>query len=322
MDCWQEIPAQGRDDEEQRVQNVGEVMDLNWLEDFICFARTQSFTGAAQERNITQSAYSRRIQSLELWVGTALIDRKSYPAQLTETGEEFLPVAKATMQQLLLTRDDIRARDQGGKDFLSFAAPHSISIHHLMPLLHKLETALPSVRTRVASDNLHTCCQFLTEGRCDFLMCYRHSHIPLTLDESQFSRINIGHEALVPVCAPGGNGAPFWTLPGSARRSIPYLAFAPGSFLGAVIEHELKSRNAALRTRHMDAFAEALKSLALQGSGVAWLPKNSIERELQSKELVLAGGEDWTFDLVLSVYANPALLSKRGTKTWAFLESG
>ena len=53
-------------------------MDLNWLEDFVCFARTQNFTRAAQERNITQSAFSRRIQSLELWLGTALIDRKSF----------------------------------------------------------------------------------------------------------------------------------------------------------------------------------------------------------------------------------------------------
>ncbi len=50
-------------------------MDLNWLRDFECLGRTLNFTRAAEERNITQSAFSRRIKALESWVGLPLVDR-------------------------------------------------------------------------------------------------------------------------------------------------------------------------------------------------------------------------------------------------------
>ena len=69
-------------------------MDTNWLEDFVSFARSLNFTKAAAERNITQSAYSRRIKSLETWLGVELIDRKTFPATLSPAGDEFLPTAK------------------------------------------------------------------------------------------------------------------------------------------------------------------------------------------------------------------------------------
>ncbi len=297
-------------------------MDINWLEDFVCLARTKNFTRAAQERNITQSAFSRRIQSLELWAGMALIDRTSYPAGLSRAGEDFLPVAKSVLLQLLRTRDDLRARDQGGLDFFSFAASHSVSIHHLTPLLHELEHDVPGVRTRVMSDNLHTCCQYLAEGMCEFLMCYRHSHVPLTLDEQRFTRIDIGRDNLVPVCVPDPSGdRPKWQLPGSRNTPIPYLAFARGSFLGAVVEHELKDNYAWLTVRHIDAFAEALKSLALQGTGLAWLPAASVDQELQNGTLYRAAGDDWSTHLTLSLYAEPDNLSRRGRKIWEFFNS-
>ena len=297
-------------------------MDTNWLEDFVCLARTKNFTRAAQERNVTQSAFSRRIQSLELWVGMALIDRKSYPAGLSRAGEEFLPVAKTVLMQLLQTRDELRARDQERLDFFNFAAPHSVSIHHLTPLLHELEHDVPGVRTRVMSDNMHTCCQYLAEGMCEFLMCYRHSHVPLTLDEQRFARVDIGRDDLIPVCVPDAAGdKPKWHLPGTRSEPIPYLAFARGSFLGAVVEHELKDNYIWLNVRHIDAFAEALKSLALQGSGLAWLPAASVHRELQNGTLQRAAGEDWTTHLTLSLYAEPATLSPRGRKIWEFFDS-
>jgi len=50
-------------------------MDTKWLEDFISLAETGSFSRSAEMRHVTQPAFSRRIQSLESWLGTDLIDR-------------------------------------------------------------------------------------------------------------------------------------------------------------------------------------------------------------------------------------------------------
>ncbi|WP_282605506.1 LysR family transcriptional regulator [Pelagibius sp. Alg239-R121] len=295
-------------------------MDINWLEDFVCLARTLNFTRAAEERNITQSAFSRRIKALEIWAGAPLIDRTSFPAKLSTAGEEFLPTAKTIVKQLLEARDDMRARDRGGLKFYAFAAPHSISITHLAPLLHKLQGAL-SIRSRVMSDNLHTCCQLVSEGVCDFLVCYRHPHIPITLDEQLFKRLDLGREHLIPITVPDALGDPKWLLPGDRKAPLPKLAYAKGSFLGAVVDHLLNNQRAALDVRHVDAFAEALKSLALEGQGIAWLPEQSVASSLAQGELVRAGTEQWDAPLTLSIYAAVDSLDPAGLKIWDFFSS-
>ncbi len=44
-------------------------MEIKWIEDFIALAQYQSFSRAAEFRNVTPSGFSRSIQSLEQWVG-------------------------------------------------------------------------------------------------------------------------------------------------------------------------------------------------------------------------------------------------------------
>lgn len=295
-------------------------MDINWLEDFVCLARTLNFTRAAEERNITQSAFSRRIKALEIWAGAALIDRTSFPAKLSDAGEEFLPTAKTIVKQLLEARDDLRARERGGLKFYTFAAPHSISITHLAPILRQLQGDL-KIRSRVMSDNLHTCCELVSEGVGDFLVCYRHPKIPITLDEQLFKKLNLGTERLIPVTVPDSSGHPKWTLPGDRKAPIPQLSYAKGSFFGAVVDQLLKTHQAALDVRHVDAFAEALKSLALEGQGIAWLPESSVQQPLSSGELLRAGPQQWDAPLSLSIYSAVDDLDDTGLKIWNFFSN-
>src|SRR5574337_230523 len=67
----------------------GSVMELKWLEDFLSLAETGSFSRSAEQRHVTQPAFSRRIRALESWLGVALIDRSTYPTTLTPAGEAF-----------------------------------------------------------------------------------------------------------------------------------------------------------------------------------------------------------------------------------------
>ena len=304
------------------VQKAG-LVDTNWLEDFVCLARTLNFTRAAEQRNVTQSAFSKRIKSLEVWAGTSLVDRTSYPPKLTEAGESLLPIAKSTVIDLIQTRDEIRANERGGLRFWSFAATHTISITHLAPLVSRLEVVDRSIRTRVVSDNLHECCRLLADEACDFLLCYRHPRIAMALDENRFSRIDLATESLLPVSSANEEGAPLWSLPGDRKNPVPHLAYSNGSFMGTVVSDLLKQRNAVLSVRHMDALSEALKSFAKQGAGVAWLPECSIATDLQNGTLVHAGDESFRCTLTLSMFTATARLDETGKRIWQLLsESG
>ena len=64
-------------------------MQIKWIEDLLAINHTKSFSRAAELRFITQSALSRRIKALEEWVGVKLVDRSTYPVELTAAGRRF-----------------------------------------------------------------------------------------------------------------------------------------------------------------------------------------------------------------------------------------
>ena len=100
-------------------------MDTKWFEDFISLAETRSFSRSAQLRHVTQPAFSRRIQSLEAWAGTDLVDRSSYPTRLTPAGETLYDQALEMLQALQSTRAMMRGHAAAGQDVIEFAVPHA-----------------------------------------------------------------------------------------------------------------------------------------------------------------------------------------------------
>ena len=83
-------------------------VEIKWLEDFLALASTLNFSKAADERHVTQSAFSRRIRQLEAWLGATLVDRATYPSRLTEAGAKFVPVAQETLKQLYQARRNLQ----------------------------------------------------------------------------------------------------------------------------------------------------------------------------------------------------------------------
>ncbi|MGB3555545.1 MAG: LysR family transcriptional regulator [Jannaschia sp.] len=291
-------------------------MDLNWLQDFICLARTLNFTRAAKERNITQPAFSRRIKSLESWLGAPLIMRSTYPVQLSEAGRQFLPVAVETLADLTDIRQTIRAQEQGTTAFQRIAVLHTISVNYLSRRIAEFENVIPDLRVRVYSDNLRTCCQLLSDGTCDFLLYYRHHAVQPVFEEAQFARKDIGTEQMIPVAQTEAARAGGWNLDVGGGADIPYLGYDPSSFLGAVVDQTIGNRKPRLALRYMDALTEAIKRRMLAGSGIAWLPESVVGEELASGAIARVGGDAWDATLTLSLFCSLDRLDPTGRTVW------
>ncbi|OXT02148.1 LysR family transcriptional regulator [Notoacmeibacter marinus] len=290
-------------------------MDINWLRDFTCLARTLNFTRAAEERNITQSAFSRRIKSLENWLGTPLIKRSTYPVQLSEAGQQFLPVALETISNLTDVRQTLRAQQQGITAFQRFAVLHTISVNYLTRRIAEFEHLIPNLRVRVYSDNLRTCCQLLSDGTCDFLLYYRHQDVQPVFEEVQFARKDIGVERMLPVAQSAAATEGGWSLDAPVS-AIPYLGYDPSSFLGTVVDQTIGGRTPPLTLRYMDALTEAIKRRMLSGSGIAWLPEGAVAAEMEAGEVQCVGGPDWQASLTLSLFCSYDRLDETGRKVW------
>ena len=98
-------------------------MDTKWVEDFLCLADTRSFSRSATVRHSSQSAFSRRIQALEAWLGTELVDRSSSPPSLTPAGHAFHGLAIGIVQQVHQARHTLR-RDHGIPAAQTWRASH------------------------------------------------------------------------------------------------------------------------------------------------------------------------------------------------------
>ena len=75
-------------------------MNINQLNYFISVAEYRSFTKAATQYYVSQTAVTQQIQNLEEQIGTKLIDRTKRPIELTAAGEVFLREAKALVDRM------------------------------------------------------------------------------------------------------------------------------------------------------------------------------------------------------------------------------
>lgn len=291
-------------------------MDLNWLQDFVTLSRTMNFTRAAKERNITQPAFSRRIQALENWVGVPLIQRSSFPVQLSEAGQQFLPTARATIAELTDVRQTLRAQERGVAAFQRFAVLHTISVNFLSRRIGEMERDIPNLRVRVYSDDLRTCCQMLSDGTCDFLLYYSHQGVQPVFDEAQFTRKDIGTDPIIPVAQTEAANAHGWSLDAAGSAPIPYLGYDPSTFLGTVVDQIIGKRAPPLALCYMDALTEALKRRTLTGSGVAWLPESAVTAEIADGSFTRVGGESWEAPMTLSLFCSLDSLDKVGRAVW------
>lgn len=291
-------------------------MDLNWLQDFECLARTLNFTRAAEERNITQSAFSRRIRGLESWVGLPLVNRATYPIQMTEAGRQFLPVAQAAVSQLAESRQAIRDADGGDARFVRFSVLHTISVHYLAGRIEALQSSFPDLRTRVISDSLSSCCDLLIEGAVDIMLCYYHPSVAPRIDDASLARKDLLNDQLLPVAAAEPAKQHGWDLAAKDRPAIPYLAYEHSSFLGMVVDSLVGQKRMNVETIYVDGLVETIKRRLLSGSGFAWLPQTAIETELASGEVVPIGDTMWRTPLTIAALANPATFSRQTQDLW------
>lgn len=278
-------------------------METKWLEDFVSLAETRSFSRSAQLRHVTQPAFSRRIQALEAWAGTDLVDRSAYPTRLTPAGETLHAQALEILGALQASRNLMRGHRAGAQDMIEFAVPHTLAFAFFPHWLMELKRDFGAFKSRLIALNVHDAVLRLAEGSCDLLIAYHHPAQPLQLAGERYEMLTLGQESLRVYAKPGADGEPLFRLPArDARERIPFLGYASGAYLGQMVDLIIKQ---AVGTVPLDPIyetdmAEGLKAMALEGHGLAFLPASSVRKELQTRKLVPAAPSG-SFELTMEV---------------------
>jgi DNA-binding transcriptional LysR family regulator len=296
-------------------------MDVKWLEDLQALADTGSFTKAAERRNVTQPAFSRRIQSLEHWFGVPLVDRDQRPFALHQHVLDNQYEIAQTIDLLYELRSRVLASAQGRKRVV-FATQHALTVSVFPALISTIRENVERLSYRMRIGNKPECVTRFVSGEADFLVCYEAPDAAPTLPTAGAKRLYLGGETLVPVAAPeladrvAGNE--------NQQEAMPLLAHPRDSFMGQVIERACLRE--LVMTRNIEvvcetAYSTGLKQLAVAGLGIAWLPDSLVADDIAAGALQSLTETFAAPELQIVMYAQLKFHTPEARSVWQFVGS-
>lgn len=298
-------------------------MEIGWLEDFLALVETEHFSRAAEKRNISQPAFSRRIKMLEGWVGVKLVKRDTHRIELTPAGEQWRPVAEDLLRRALLGREQARETAQREGSTLRFVSTHALSITFFPTWLQTIEAEKQlKAGLSLVTDNMAGCENKMLQGQAQFLLCHYHPSAPLSLRPNYFRSVIVGRDVLIPVCVKGPDGpSPLYALPGTVDAPLPHLTYSDVSGFGRIVKahRALNGPSAWLMPAFTSHVAIVLAMMARTGRGIAWLPTSLIAQDLAAGTLVRAGGTEWDVGVEVRVYRPRARQSPTAEAFWSII---
>ena len=251
----------------------------------LCFeaaARHESYTRAAQELALTQSAVSRQVAALEEYLGQALFTRTRHGVVLTPRGREY--AAQVRERLLALERDTLNAMStQGTRGAVHLAAVPTFATRWLIPHLPQLQALHPDIVVHIETRTR----PFLFADTGFDAALYAGTAEQVANWAGTQATMLVGEE-VVPVCAPSLLGPARRPVSPHAVAELPMLQQSTRPFgwsqwfdaMGVAAPHALSGPRYELFS--MTATA------AIHGLGVALVPRLLIETELQRGDLVVA----------------------------------
>lgn len=260
-------------------------MRLEWLEDILAIAQTGSFSGAAERRNLTQSAFSRRIQQIEDHVGVELFDRSRKPVQLHSTTQAQgaqIELISAALRQLVV---DLRRGDRVASNRIVIASQHSLTTSFAPKVVQGILDRGEDIYVRLRSANLDECYSLLLSRQADVAILYAKSDEDDQVAGEFLDAIAIGPDHLIPVISTEHSSA---YVTRDHNGEVPYVAYPTDVFFGTIMTERILPLLQLIRVarpKAETALTNAALEIAATGIAVAWVPESLARRDLLSGRL-------------------------------------
>ncbi len=252
------------------------VPNMHNLQSFVSAAKHNSFTQAAAELHLTQSAVSRQIKELENQLGVSLFKRVRQRVELTDTGIRFLEDAKSILN---VTEDAmLRAMSVGAKSSLNIAALPTFTSRWIIPKLQSFIADNPDIALSFSS---RTKPFTFSDKLADLAIHFGKPNWP------QAQCYLLCEEKVVPVASRKYlEDHPVKSLQDFEHQTLLQLASRLSSWKHWFDLHQLDiSQNNHLRFDQFSMIVSALNA----NLGIALLPSYFIGKELEEGSLVQLG---------------------------------
>ena len=255
-------------------------LDSRQLRAFASLARTGSFTLAAKELYLSQSAVSHSMKALEQDVGCRLLDRLGKKVLLTQAGEQLLHHAQKILSEMSQARESLRQLGKWGRARLRVGASTTACQYILPAVLREFKESFPQCLINVEPGDTPEAIALLRENRIDLALALQPKNeekmefVPLFTDELVF--------LMSPVHP--------WAAAGRVtREEIPrqyYVLYNKNSYTFRMVEEYFHEDDMVLNTVMEFGSMEAIKELVKLSVGVSILAPWIAQKELRDKLLV------------------------------------
>jgi len=264
-------------------------MQIESLKVFCDLAETESFTKAAQINEVTQSAVSQQISSLERQFKSLLIERSKKKFRLTREGQVLYDYSK----QIIQTYDSLFSKLQEIKDIVSgtirVATIYSIGLHDLPPYLKKFLKAYSTVNVHVEYRRSNQVYEDVLGNVVDLgLVAY-------PTKDPKLEVVPLRKDMLVLICHPQH---PLAKSKGIKLKDIAgkkFIGFEPDIPTRRAIDRILKEQG--VQVQHVMEFdnIETVKRAVEIDAGIAIVPRGTITQEIAKQTLAEVRIEDAEF---------------------------
>jgi DNA-binding transcriptional LysR family regulator len=257
------------------------LIDTRQLRAFQLLARTGSFTAAAKEMFVTQSAVSHSIKALETSLNCSLLDRAGKSVALTAHGETLLRRVDRIFAEMELATDELKSLNRWGYGKLRVGATDTMCQYLLPGVLREFRESFANCEVSISAADTGDLISMLDRGEVDLVLGMRPG-----ADEPGIEFRPLFSDDLIFAVSPlhpwaTGKAKPEETL--ATERFIIYARRSPTYHL--VTRHLRKLGLTSPRLTELGNM-EAIKEFSKIGMGVGVIAPWVIRSELEQGQLV------------------------------------
>jgi DNA-binding transcriptional LysR family regulator len=257
-----------------------DILDSRQMLAFVALARRGSFTEAAKDLFLTQSAVSHAMKALEREVGCRLVDRSGKRVTLTQAGEQLLRHAERILAEMRDARMGLDEISKWGHGRLRLGASTTACQYFLPAVLREFKQSFPKCLIRIEPSDSPRQLELLRSQQIDLAIMLASkglgdvTYVPLFTDELRF------------VVAPMHPWARLQRDPRSDLVNETLILYNQHSAtFRMVIDHFREERVGYNNFMELGSM-EAIKELVKLGLGVAVLAPWIVRSELETGSLV------------------------------------
>ena len=270
-------------------------MQLDALKIYCDVVRLHSFSRGAEANNVLQATASLTVQRLEKRLGVRLIDRSCRPWKPTSEGQTFYDGCRDMLERYYQLESEIRGKQIAADAVVHVAAIYSVNLRDLSRCVRRFNESRRQARVEL---------EFLHPSRvCERVL---NDEVELGILSFPYGRHGLEvipwrSEPMVVACHPQHRLAAKKRIAVKQLAGEPFMGFDADLVIRKQIDRFLRQHGVTAKVLLTFDNVEAVKRAVEAGSGVAILPRATLEHELQTRSLVAVPFSGQTFARPLGI---------------------